>query len=232
MAVPARYARNVQALSEQECRALASKHVTVVGCGGLGGNVIETLARIGVGHIRVVDGDVFEESNLNRQILSTVAKLGCGKAQAAAERVAAVNPEVDLDARAVFMTEENVGELVAGSDCVVDALDNLPGRLVLAHACGAAGIPLVYGAIAGWYGQVCTVFPGDASFASVYGAIDEDGGRGVQVREGNLPFTAACTAAFQSAECVKVLLGRPDVLRNRLLAIDLMCGCADELELC
>ena len=86
----ARYERNVPALTEAECEALRRKRVLVVGCGGLGGHLIEMLARIGIGALRVVDGDVFEPSNLNRQLLSEVSTLGLSKAKAAAARVSRV----------------------------------------------------------------------------------------------------------------------------------------------
>ena len=92
----ARYERNLPALSEAECLALGQKRVLVVGCGGLGGHIIDQLARIGVGAIRAVDGDVFESSNLNRQLLSAVPLLGVSKAKAAAEHIARVNPEITV----------------------------------------------------------------------------------------------------------------------------------------
>ena len=82
-----RYARNIPALTEEECRALWDKRILVVGCGGLGGHIIDQLARIGVGFLRVVDGDVFEASNLNRQLLSRVPLLGTSKAKAAADEL-------------------------------------------------------------------------------------------------------------------------------------------------
>ena len=101
-----RYARNVPALSEAECELLRRKRVLVVGCGGLGGHLIDMLARIGIGSLRVVDGDAFEPSNLNRQLLSEVSLLGVGKAQTAAERVRRVNPNVAVHAVGEFLTEE------------------------------------------------------------------------------------------------------------------------------
>ena len=225
-----RYERNFSSLSADEQRKLGASLVTVVGCGGLGGAVIEMLARAGVGKLRVIDGDVFEESNLNRQLLATEDVLGKGKAATAAERIAQVNSEVEVDVRTAFLTEENARELLDGSDCVVDCLDNLEGRFWMAHACQHLGIPVVYGAIGGWFGQVCTVFPGDVSFATIYGAI-EDGGQGVQKQLGNLVPTAWSTASFQAAETLKVLAQRGDVLRNRLLMIDLLSGIVEDMEL-
>ena len=228
MPLAERYVRNLNALSEADCTALQSAHVTIVGCGGLGGYVIESLARVGIGTLRVIDGDAFEQSNLNRQLLATQGNLGTAKAEAARERVAAVNSEVKVDARRVLLTEENAAELIAGSDCVVDCLDNLEARFWLAHAASQAGIPIAYGAIAGWFGQACTVFPGDASFVTVYGQIE---GESAHEELGNLPFTASVVAAVQAAEVVKVLTGRGAELRNRLLMVDLLSGTFDEIEL-
>jgi len=228
MSVPERYARNVAALTEEECALLADKTVVVVGCGGLGGAVIEALARIGVGQLHVIDGDVFEESNLNRQILCTEENLGREKAVCAVERVQSINSAVSATAHVVYLTEDNAAELVRGANCVVDCLDNLEARFWLAHACQKLGLPLVYGAIGGWFGQVCTVFSGDPSFVTAYATIE---GESQHKSLGNLPFTAYATAAFQASEAVKVLIGRGEVLKNRMLMIDLFFGSVEEIEL-
>lgn len=228
MGIANRYDRNMMALSPEECEALADKSIAVVGCGGLGGLVIEALARIGVGRLRVIDGDVFEESNLNRQLLCTEADLGREKAIAAADRVRAINSEVEVEAIVAFLSEGNAAELLAGVDCVVDCLDNLEARFWMAHACQELGIPVVYGAIAGWFGQVCTVYPGDISFAALYG---EPFGTSQHKKLGNLPFTAYSISSIQAAEAVKVVLGRPGQIRNRLLMVDLLDGSVDDMEL-
>ena len=228
MAVAERYIRNLNALSEEDCEKLSAARIAVVGCGGLGGYVIENLARIGVGFIRAIDGDVIEESNLNRQLLSAEANLGIRKVEAACERIAAVNSSVELEACAEFLGEENAPELLSGMDCVVDCLDDLEARFWLAHAAGQLGVPVVYGAIAGWFGQVCTVFPGDVSFATVYGQVE---GTSLHEELGNLPFTAQAVSALQAAEAVKIVTGCGDPLQNRLLMLDLLGGSAEEIEL-
>jgi len=228
MSFPHRYDRNMAALTEEECARLAEKRIAVVGCGGLGGAVIEALARIGVGHLRVIDGDVFEESNLNRQLLCTESSLGREKALVAAERIEAINGEVKAEPMVAFLSEGNAASLLSDVDCVVDCLDNLEARFWMAHACQNAGLPLVYGAIAGWFGQVCTVYPGDVSFVSIYG---EPFGESQHKKLGNLPFTAYSIAAFQAAEAVKVVLEKPGQIRNRLLMIDLLDGSVDDMEL-
>ena len=228
MKIPNRYDRNKIALSEEECLALAGKRIAVVGCGGLGGLVIEALARIGVGYLRVIDGDVFEESNLNRQLLCTEDALGREKALVAAERIRAVNSEVKVESVVAFLGEGNALALLADVDCVVDCLDNLEARFWMAHACQNLGIPVVYGAIAGWFGQVCTVYPGDLAFVNIYG---EPYGESQHRKLGNLPFTAYSISAIQAAEAVKVVLGRSGQIRNRLLMVDLLDGSVDEMEL-
>lgn len=198
-----RYRRNIPALTEDECLALLSKRILVVGCGGLGGHIIDQLARIGVGTLRVVDGDVFEPSNLNRQLLSSVPLLGDPKAAVAARHIARVNPEITVEAAEEFLTEENADRLVSGCHAVLDALDNIPSRRILAAACEKAGIPYIYGAIQGWVAQAAISMPGDGLIATLF---PED----VVIRDKSvLSFTPALCASMQVSLCVRLLTGRP-----------------------
>lgn len=210
-----RYSRNIPALTEEECLTLQQKRVLVVGCGGLGGHIIDQLARIGVGFLRLADGDVFEETNLNRQLLSRVPLLGVSKAKAAAEHVAEVNPLVTTEAVEAFMTADNVHALIADCDIVMDALDNIPSRRILATACSEAGIPYVYGAIQGWIAQAAVSMPGDGLIAALF---PEE----VEIRDKSvLSFTPALCAAMQCALGVKLLAGRP-VETGTILYFDLL----------
>lgn len=198
----ARYERNVPALTEAECEALRRKRVLVVGCGGLGGHLIEMLARIGIGALRVVDGDVFEPSNLNRQLLSEVPTLGLSKAKTAATRINRVNPEVEVEAVTENMTEVNVHELLQGCDAVLDGLDNIESRRVLASACTRAGIPYIYGAVNGWVAQAAISMPGDHLVDILYP-------KDVVIKNKSvLSFTPALCASVQVSLCVKLLVGR------------------------
>ena len=198
-----RHSRNIPALTEAEQALLSGKTVAVIGCGGLGGHLIELLTRVGVGSIRCVDGDVFEESNLNRQLLSAMDTLGTPKALAAAERVKAIDPGIRAEAHCVYLDAHNARELIAGSDAVVDALDSIEARRILADACAALGIPLVYGAISGWVAQAGVSMPGD-------GLIDILFPEGVELKDRSvLSFTPALCAAMQASLCVKLLVGRP-----------------------
>ena len=197
-----RYARNIPALSAAECEILRQKRVLVVGCGGLGGHIIDQLARIGVGTIRAVDGDVFEETNLNRQLLSSVPLLGVNKAKTAADHIGRVNPAVTVEAVEGFLTEDNADALVAGCDIVMDALDNIPSRKILAAACERAGVPYIYGAIQGWVAQAAISMPGENLIGKLFPEK-------VELRDKSaLSFTPALCASMQTALCVKMLTGR------------------------
>lgn len=198
-----RYVRNIPALTEAECAIVRTKRILVAGCGGLGGHIIDQLARIGVGAIRAVDGDVFEASNLNRQLLSEVALLGISKAKAAADHIARVNPDVSAEAENCWLTAENAARLVAGCDAVMDALDNIEGRKILAAACETAGIPYIYGAIRGWVAQAAISMPGDRLLDMLYP-------ENVQISDKSvLSFTPALCAAMQTSLCVRLLVDRP-----------------------
>ena len=211
----ARYLRNVPALTEDECAMLGTKKVCVVGCGGLGGHIIEQLARIGIGEIRCVDGDHFEETNLNRQIFSTEALLGKSKAETAAKRVYAINSGINVRPYYTYLNEENAAEIIRGCDAVLGGLDNIPTRKILSHACSQEGIPYIYGAISGWVAQAGVSMPGD-------GLIDRLYPRDTALTDKSvLSFTPALCASMQAALCVKLLTGRP-VESGVLYYFDLM----------
>ena len=210
-----RYIRNLGALSEEECAQLRKKTVLVAGCGGLGGFLIEMLLRLGVGEIRAADGDRFEASNLHRQLLSVPGLLGKPKAEAAAERAETVNPDVRFLAVPEFVTETNVMELVRGCDAVLDALDNIASRNMLAKACAEAQVPLIHGAICGWTAQAAVVMPGDALMEQIYpeGAA--------LTSKASLSFTPPFCAALQTALCVRLLTGR-EMETGKLYVADLL----------
>ena len=218
--LPARYQRNRQTISIEGQRTLFRSRVAVVGCGGLGGYVIEQLARLGVGHIVAIDPDVFEEHNLNRQVLSTLDNLGQPKVEAAKERVKEINPAVTLLPSQVALSGANGHELLQESHVVVDALDSITVRLQLAQICAEMNLPLVHGAIGGWYGHVTTQLPTERSIQKIYGGCTE--GKGIEKQLGNPSFTPAVVASLQVAEVCKIVLGEGQLLNGRTLAVDLL----------
>ena len=217
---PARYQRNRNMISTEEQLQLFRSRIAVIGCGGLGGYVIEELARLGVGHIAAIDPDIFEEHNLNRQILSTPATLGKAKVDAALDRVAEINPAVTVTAVKDAFCLANGFELLAGVQVAVDALDSISYRLELAEVSTAAEVPMVHGAIGGWYGHVATQMPGDTTVQRIY--RHWVAGKGIEQQLGNPAFTPAVVASLEVAEVCKILLGKGELLRNRKLSIDLL----------
>ena len=216
MKLEKRYDRN-KIFSRTQQEELSEKKAAVIGCGGLGGYAAELLARAGVGHIVVCDGDVFDETNLNRQLLCTEAMLGKNKAEAAAERIKEVNSEVEAEAVCCNLTAENAGEILAGCEVVIDALDSVKGKLMLQKVCRQQEIPMIHGAISGWFGQITTIFPGNDTLSLVYGE-----GAEVSQEYGNPSFTPAMTASVQVSEALKVMLGMDALLMRKLLFIDLL----------
>jgi molybdopterin/thiamine biosynthesis adenylyltransferase len=227
--LPARYRRNGCTISLSQQKILCRSKVAVIGCGGLGGYVLEGLARLGVGHLLAVDYDTFEEHNLNRQLLATPETLGRFKADVACERLHAVNPAIEATGIKAALTAENAAHILAGCGAVVDALDSVSARLTLAAACGELGIPLVHGAICGWYGQAATQYPGDGLLEKLYASAEAD--KGLETVWGNPSFTPAVVAGLQVAETCKVLLAVGSPLQKRLLHLNLLDMELEEIHL-
>ena len=228
--MPARYQRNLGTVGWEGQIRLLESTAAVVGAGGLGGWIIEGLARMGVGHLIVIDGDVFEENNLNRQAFSREDLLGQSKAEAARRRVHEVNRAVEVTAHHAWLTEENAASLLQGAEVVVDALDKLPVRMMLQDVCARLGVPMVHGAIGGYIGQVTTIFPGDPGLRALYGngPVPE---RGAEVEWGNPAGTPMMVAAWEIQETVKLLTGRGTPLRRRLLFMDAESGTVECFQL-
>ncbi len=229
--VPWRYLRNLGTVGLEGQIKLLRATVAVVGQGGLGGYVTEALARAGVGRLVLIDDDVFEEHNFNRQILSAEARLGTEKVQAARQRVAEINGAVEVVVHAVMLTCENLPLLLEGADVVVDGLDRLPARLVLQEGAQALGIPMVHGSIAGFLGQVMTILPGDPGLRGLYGEQNDLPEQGLEAQLGTPATTPMAVAAWEAQEVVKILLGRGELLRHRLLVMDMEAGTVEILRL-
>ncbi len=227
--LPARYQRNRETVSLANQLRLFRSCVAVVGAGGLGGYVIEELARLGVGRLVVVDPDLFEEHNLNRQLLSSPCALGRPKADVAAERIREINPAVTVVPLRRTFQAADAGVLLDNVDAAVDGLDSVGCRLELARACRELGVPLVHGAIAGWYGQIATQLPGDDISRHIYGEWAED--RGIEKALGNPAFTPAVVASLQAAEVCKILLAEGRPLSRRILFVNLLSMEFDEIAI-
>lgn len=211
------FARNQGALSDAEQRLLQEKRVAVIGCGGLGGYVVEELVRIGVGGLHLFDPDGFSPSNCNRQLYALQSTLGRNKAEVAAARAADIHPFCSVvacprDFRAADRETLQV-------DAVVDCLDDVQARRDLAKLCNHRNLPLVHGAVSGWYGQVGVQLPGFDLIDRLYPQRAAAG-----PAPSVLSFTVAVIASLQVAEAIKLLLAQPSSLHNSWMHIDLKDG--------
>jgi len=229
--IPERYARNFKTFSAQDQIALLKSRVTIVGLGGLGGTVVEILARSGVGSLNLIDGDAFEDSNLNRQFLSTTAGLNTFKTKAAAQRVKKINASIEVEQHRLFLDRNNSIRLLKKSDVAVDCLDNLRTRFIVADACKKIGLPFVSAAVAGTSGHVTTIFPEDKGLELIYGDPDTAPLKGAEMSLGTVPFAVTFLAALECAEVIKIIQQKGSLLRNRLLVADLSDASVDVLQL-
>ncbi len=206
------FSRNQPTITEADQDRLTEARVVVVGCGGLGGFVCEYLVRLGVRHLRVIDGDTFALSNMNRQVLCTAETLDAPKVVCAAARAQAINPRIAVEAVETFLTAENGAELIDGADVVVDALDNAAGRVTLEKVCKTVGVPLVHGAVRGKLVQAAVIYPGEGTLGRLYGAAPEVGElspEAVRSVKSCLSFVPPLAAALEVSEALKVVLGQP-----------------------
>jgi molybdopterin/thiamine biosynthesis adenylyltransferase len=197
---------------------LLDASVLLVGAGGLGGYVLELLARFGVGRIGVADGDVFEETNLNRQLLSSVADIGRNKARVGAERAARIAPLVEVRPLEMFLGRENLSQALQGVDLVVDALGGIEPRMALHDVALGMGVPVVAGAVAGWTAVVGSETAGRRGISLMWG---DAGARDAEHALGSLPPAVSLAAALMAAEASRYLLHGELALDGRMLHADL-----------
>ncbi len=204
--IPKQFERNVMSLGKENQIKLFNSTVSIIGMGGLGGFVLEHLVRLGVGHIKIVDKDVFEESNLNRQILSDANSLGKPKVEVAKIRAKNINKEVIIDSFEAEFNEESAQDILKESDVAVDALDNNNSRALLFRMAKSLGIPVVHAAVSMTSGEVRVFFPEDE-------LNDFKKNKGTEEYRGTISPTVAIAASIQAMEVVKILINKGKVLK-------------------
>ena len=223
---PYRYVRNRESISMEEQLRLSKSQVAVIGSGGLGGPILLLLARMGIGCLVAVDPDCFDETNLNRQALSSVPDLGRPKSEVAARVLKDVNPAVDVKVYEDRLDGENAEAILDGSNVVVDALDNVPDRFTLQRAARSLNIPLVHGAVAGFEGQLMTIFPEDTGFSLLYGTepVEPNREKSPEALLGVTAVTPTFVATLEAMEVAKILLKRGKPFRNIMVHVDMEAG--------
>ena len=196
-----RFARNKQSITETEQEQLAQKKVLVIGCGGLGTHVLEGLARIGIWQLGLCDFDVFEISNLNRQLNAIEATIGRSKAMVACERLKSINSEICVKVYTDKYPSSAILDDLPGYDLVIDCLDSIATRKQLEIDCLKFNKTLIYGTIAGQYGYF-GVITKDNQLMALQGSGDDS----VEKQLGNPYYIVAMVASMQVMLAIRVLL--------------------------
>lgn len=213
-----RYDRQIMiyGFGEEGQEKLKKARVFIAGAGGLGSPAAIYLAAAGIGTIRMADHDTVELSNLNRQVLHWDENIGGRKAESAVAKLQKLNPDVRIEAIGETLTEANASQLVADSDLIVDAMDNLPTRYLLNKTAIEKGIPFFHGAVYGFEGRAMTVIPGkSACLNCLY--------HGIAVPKVKFPVigvTPAVIGCIQATEVIKYITGLGELLTGRLLNYD------------
>jgi molybdopterin/thiamine biosynthesis adenylyltransferase len=222
--VPDIFSRNLGSITADQQKTLQQATVAVIGCGGLGGFVIEELARLGIGILLISDPDIFDASNINRQLYATKSTLGQNKALIAADRIHTLHDQTTV-LRVTESFQEKTEQLFTDTQVIVDCLDNTKSRLELAAYCKQYRCPLVHGAVQQWYGQVGVQLKDGTLVQGLYSS---------QKQESPAPSVLSCTvaviASIQVAEICKLLLGMKSDLHNAWMSIDLCRMTFDLIE--
>jgi adenylyltransferase/sulfurtransferase len=219
-----RYKRQMMLFGDEGQERLKKAHIFIAGAGGLGSPVSLYLAVAGIGTITIVDMDVVDQTNLNRQILHYDRDIGKKKTTSAKEKLQAINPDITVNAIDVKIDETNAADLVGGAQGIVDAMDNYPTRYLLNNAAIAKGIPLFHGGIRGFYGQATTIIPGTTPCLKCI--FPKPPPKEVFPVVG---VTAGFIGMVQANEVIKFLLGIGELLTGRLLIWDGMQAHAEEI---
>lgn len=200
---------------------LRDARICVVGVGGLGSPIVSQLTAMGVGHLRIVDRDVVELSNLHRQTLYNDSDIGQVKVEAASKKLRAMNPNVEIEPMPVSVNEHTALKIVEDCDVVIDGLDSVLARYALNDACLKHKIPYVYGGAIGLLGSACTIIPGEtACLRCIFPSLAEEEMPTCST-EGIHPSVLSIVSGTEVSEAVKIIVGEKPRLTNKLLYFDL-----------
>jgi len=210
-----RYQRQTMIFGEEGQEKLKNTKVFIAGAGGLGSPISIYLAVAGVGTIKIVDHDIVELSNLNRQILHGEKDINRNKVESAEETLKDVNADINIETSLETITDENVLELVGDSDLIVDAMDNFNTRHTLNRASVELGIPYFHGAVSGFEGQATTIIPGKTACLNC--VFPKSPPKAVFPVIGVAP---GFIGLVQATEIIKYITGEGELLENELLLWD------------
>lgn len=218
-----RYARHLmlEGVGEEGQLKLLGGSVLVIGAGGLGSPALFYLAAAGVGRLGIADSDSVELSNLQRQIIHTTERIGSAKAVSAKASLATLNPDVALAAHQLRVAADNIAELIAQYDFVIDATDNFEAKFLINDACVSAGKPYSHGGILRYAGQTMTVLPGQSPcYRCIFPEAPEEDVATACSKAGVIGALPGIIGTLQATEAIKYLLGVGELLTGRLLTYD------------
>ena len=195
--------------------------VLIIGAGGLGAPVALYLAAAGVGTIGIVDGDVVDLSNLQRQVIHFTPDVGTPKVESAKQKMLAINPNVKVNTYREFLMADNALDLISDYDFIVDGTDNFPVKFLINDACVMAGKPCSHGGILRFEGQTFTHLPGTACYRCLFKTPPPANAVPTCSQAGVLGAIAGMLGTIQAAETLKYLTGVGELLTNRLLTFDI-----------
>jgi molybdopterin/thiamine biosynthesis adenylyltransferase len=217
-----RYSRHIilQDVGVEGQEKISNGKVLIVGAGGLGAPVALYLAAAGVGTIGIIDGDVVDLSNLQRQVIHFTADVNKAKVISAKEKINQLNPDVNVITYQELLTASNAMEIIKDYDFVVDGTDNFPVKFLINDACVMAGIPFSHGGILRFDGQTITYVPGSACYRCIFQAPPPANAVPTCSQAGVLGAIAGILGTIQAAEVLKYLTGVGDLLTDRLLTFN------------
>lgn len=217
-----RYSRliAVERIGEEGLRKLNESRVLVVGCGALGSMVAMQLAGSGVGHLRIVDSDTIEISNLQRQFFFQTEECGRKKVDVLAARIHGLNPTVEVEICDDKFSVDNASALLEECDFVVEATDNRDSMVLIDKICEEKGVGCVLAGVKEFSGQVMTCRPGTRRFRDIF--VEDDSESTPCLLPGVIGSAAALAASVEASETIKSLIGMTPLLTDRLFLFDLL----------
>jgi molybdopterin/thiamine biosynthesis adenylyltransferase len=217
-----RYSRHIllQDVGVEGQEKINRARVLVIGAGGLGAPVLLYLAAAGVGTLGVIDGDVVDLSNLQRQVIHFTPDVGKAKVLSAKEKILQINPDVKVNTYEAFFSAENAFDLLRDYDFIIDGTDNFPVKFLINDACVLAGKPFSHGGILRFDGQTLTHLPDTACYRCVFHSPPPPNAVPTCSQAGVLGAIAGMLGTIQAAEALKFLTGAGDLLTDRLLTFN------------
>jgi len=206
--------------SDEDMKSIMNTTVAVVGAGGLGSPALRLLTALGFGKIRIVDRDIVELSNIQRQTVYNTADIGEPKVEAASTNLKMINPNVEFEPICISIGEDNAVEILQGSDIILDGLDSFKARRAVNRASLALGIPYIFAGAVEYYANLSTFVPGKTGCLNCVMGDAEDNPDNTCENVGVIPTLLSLAAAVEVNEAIRIATGRDPTLANRLMTID------------